>query len=256
MRTLGFILAVLFTFGFIPEVRAQLKLVPKDKLQKVNSPELSCDSSSLCFVTKHIVADQMSEDEAPKTFTFEFTNVGTSTIEVKHLVSTCSCVQAICADREVVPGASSEISLIYNPKGHPGKFERKVFVYTQDGDAPAAVLRLSVDVENNSEISDLYPISMGKIRLRRRVVRFQVGSDALEKIRFINVSGKNLHFDCDRIFLPECLEFEAPSTRHLEEAEIMIRYDSTKPGARDKVVIFLNGLGLPPSQASLTVCFE
>jgi hypothetical protein len=42
----------------------------------------------------------------------------------------------------------------------------------------------------------------------------------------------------------------------MEEGEMVIRYDSGKSGAREKVTIFLNGLGLPPSQSSLTVFFE
>ena len=97
---------------------------------------------------------------------------------------------------------------------------------------------------------------MGKIRLRRTAVRFTKGKDAVEKIRFINVSGRVLRFDCDKTFLPECIAFYAPPTRPLEEGELVIRYDSTKPEAREKFKIFLNDLGLPPSQSSLTVYFE
>ena len=256
MRITGIILATILAFGFMPEAGAQLKMVSKEQLQSVNSPKLSKDSASLGFVTKHIVADRMSEDDAPKTFSFEFTNVGRSKIEIKRLVSTCSCAQAISLKRVVAPGEKSSIEVTYNPKGHPGKFERKIFVYTQDGDVPAAVLKLSVDVENNLDISGQYQISMGKIRLRRKIVRFTEGTDAVEKIRFVNVSGRHLRFDCDRTFLPECIKFYAPPTRPLEEAEMVIRYDSTKPGAKEKMTIFLNNLGLPPSQSSLTVYVE
>lgn len=249
-------MAVVLALGFAPSASAQLKLVSKEKLKSVNAPELSKDSASLSFATRYIVAERMSEDDAPKTFTYEFTNVGRTKIEIKRLVSTCSCVNAICLDRIVSPGEKSTINVTYNPKGHPGKFERKIFVYTQDGDVPAAVLRLSVDVENGMDISGLYPLSMGKIRLRRTSVRFKKGEDAVEKLRFINVSGRVLRFDCDRAFLPECIKFYAPPTRPLEEAEMLVRYDSSKPEAREKFTIFLNELGVPPSQSSLTVYFD
>jgi hypothetical protein len=118
------------------------------------------------------------------------------------------------------------------------------------------VLKLYVDVESSPDISGSYPVSMGKIRLRRNVLRFRKGESAVEKLRFVNVSGKSLSFDCDRAFLPECFSFEAPVTGPMEEGEMVIRYDSGKSGAREKVTIFLNGLGLPPSQSSLTVFFE
>ena len=256
MRLSGIILAVVLAFGIMPQASAQLKLVSPEKLKSVNSPQLSRDSASLNFVTRHIVAERMSEDDAPKIYTFDFTNVGRSKIEIKRLVSTCSCAQAICLKRAIAPGEKTSIQVTYNPKGHPGKFERKIFVYTQDGDDPAAVLKLSVDVENNLDVSGQYPISMGKIRLRRTAVRFKEGQDAVEKLRFVNVSGRVLRFDCDRAFLPECIKFYAPPTRPLEEAEMVVRYDSTKPGAREKLTIFLNELGLPPSQSSLTVYFD
>ena len=249
-------MAVVLALGVMPQASAQLKFVSKEKLKSVNTPTLSKDSAALNFVTTHIVAEPMNEDDAPKTYTFEFTNVGRGKLEIKRLVSTCSCVQAICLNREVSPGEKAEIKVIYNPKGHPGKFERKIFVYTQDGDVPAAVLRLSVDVENSLDLSGQYPISMGKIRLRRTAVRFKEGQDAVEKLRFVNVSGRVLRFDCDRAFLPDCIKFYAPPTRPLEEAEMVVRYDSTQPGAREKLTIFLNDLGLPPSQSSLTVYFD
>ena len=256
MRIFRIILTAFLALGIMPEASAQLKLVSKEKLQSVNSPQLSKDSASLSFVTKHIVAEPMCEDDAPKTYKFELTNVGRGKLEIKRIVTTCSCVQAVCLNRVLASGEKSEITVTYNPKGHPGKFERKIFVYTQDGDVPAAVLKLSVDVESSLDISGQYPISMGKIRLRRTGVRFKEGTDAVEKLRFVNMSGRVLRFDCDRTFLPECITFYAPPTRPLEEAEMVVRYDSTKPGARERVIIFLNDLGLPPSQSSLTVYFD
>lgn len=256
MRIAGIILSIVLAFGVIPDAGAQIRLVSKEKLKSVNSPELSRDSASLGFVTRHIVAEPMSEDDAPQTYVFEFANIGHRKMEISRIVSTCSCAQAVCTKKVVAPGEKAEIRVTYNPKGHPGRFERKIFVYTQEGDAPAAVLKLSVDVENSMDISGQYPVSMGKIRLKRRAVRFNEGSDAVERLKFINVSGRVLRFDCDRAFLPECIQFYAPPTRPLEEAEMVIRYDSAKPAAREKMTVFLNDLGVPPSQPSITIYME
>lgn len=256
MRISGIILAMFLAFALMPEAGAQLKMVSKEKLQAVNGLQLSKDSASLDFVTRHIVAGPMREDDAPKTFTYEFTNVGRGKLEVRRVVSTCSCIQAFSTRKVLKSGETAAITVTYNPKGHPGKFERKVFVYTQDGAVPAAVLKLTVDVENSLDIAGQYPVSMGKIRLKRAAVRFTEGKDAVEKLRFVNVSGRVLRFDCDRSFLPECILFYAPPTRPLEEAEMTIRYDSTKPGAKEKITVFLNGLGLTPSQSSLSVYID
>ena len=79
-------MAAVLALGVMPEAGAQLKMVSKDKLESVNTPRLSADSASLGFVTSHIVAERMTEDDAPKTYAFEFTNLGQSELEITRLV--------------------------------------------------------------------------------------------------------------------------------------------------------------------------
>jgi hypothetical protein len=234
---------------------AQLRMVSKEKLEQVSNPRHSADSAFLSFDTRHIIAEPMNEDDAPKTLVYRFTNVGNEAIAIKRLVSSCSCATALCTVKEVAPGASAEISVRYNPAGHPGKFERKVFVYTQDGNAPAAVLRLSVDVASGADISGEWPVQMGSIRLRRSEVTFEAGENAVEQLRFINVSSQPVTLDVDRNFLPECLTvtFEPQNVPAGEEGILTITYDPSLPGVRETMKIILKGLGLPPTRSTLTV---
>lgn len=234
---------------------AQLRMVSREKLQEVANPALSADSASLSFAQKHIIAESMNEDDAPKTFVYRFTNISKETVAIKRLVSTCSCASAVCSVKEVAPGASAEISVKYNPKGHPGKFERKIFVYTQDGNAPAAVLRLSVEVATGADLSQEWPVQMGSIRLRRSEVDFSAGAKGVEQLRFINLSGRPLTLQCEEAFLPECLSFRTEPAVVEDGAEgvIVISYDPSLPVARDSMNVILKGLGLPPTKSSITV---
>ena len=234
---------------------AQLRMVSREKLQEVANPALSADSASLSFEQKHIIAEPMNEDDAPKTFVYRFTNIGKETLAIKRLVSTCSCASAVCSVKEVAPGASAEISVTYNPKGHPGKFERKIFVYTQDGNSPAVVLRLSVEVATGADLSQEWPVQMGSIRLRRSEVAFSAGAKGVEQLRFINLSGRPLALQCEENFLPECLSFRTEQEVVEDGAEgvIVISYDPSLPGVRDSMNVILKGLGLPPTKSSITV---
>lgn len=234
---------------------AQLRMVSREKLQEVANPALSADSASLSFEQKHIIAEPMNEDDAPKTFVYRFTNIGKETVTIKRLVSTCSCASAVCPVKEVAPGASAEISVVYNPKGHPGKFERKIFVYTQDGNSPAVVLRLSVEVATGADLSQEWPVQMGSIRLRRSEVAFSAGAKGVEQLRFINLSGRPLALQCEENFLPECLSFrtEPEVVEDGAEGVIAISYDPSLPGVRDSMNVILKGLGLPPTKSSITV---
>ena len=234
---------------------AQLRIIPKEKIANVANPRLSADSLALDFDTRHIVAQPMSEDDAPVTFVYTFTNVSGQPLEILRLMSTCSCVNATASKRHVLPGEKAEISVRYNPAGHPGKFERRVFVYTTDGNDPAAVLKLTVDVANGSDISGIWPVQLGPIRMRRSDVEFVKGQKAVEKLRFINLSGKSVRLECEDAFMPECLAFrtEPQVVEDGQEGEIIITYDPSKPGAKQQMKVILKGLNLPPSRSSITI---
>lgn len=213
------------------------------------------DSSLLHFDMKHIKAETMSEYDAPVTFSYKFRNVGIRKVKISRVVSSCACIYAYCDKEIVAPGDEAVISVRFNPKGHPGKFDRKVFVYTKDDDTPASTLTLSVDVENRMDVPEQYSISMGDIRLKSTVVKFKKGLPATESLSFINVSGRSLKFDCDRALLPDCLKFYAEPVRPLKEGVIKVTYDPTKEG-RDEMVVILQGLGGTPSQSSIKVILE
>ena len=230
-----------------------MKIISREKVDAVSNPRLSADSAAVLFDTRHIIAEPMNEDDAPKNFIYTFKNVGEEKIEIVRLVSTCSCATATCSVKSVALGESAQINVRYNPKGHPGRFERKVFVYTQAGNNPAAVLKLSVDVSNGSDHAVLWPVQMGGIRLRTTEVTIDKDKKSVETVSFINLTGKTLKLDCETMFLPECLTFYSEAVENGCEGTIQIAYDPTKPGIRENVNLILKGLGLPPSRSSITI---
>lgn len=252
MKLRGIIMIVVWALAAL-SASAQMRIISREKVEAVSNPRLSADSASLAFETRHIVAEPMAEDDAPVTFIYKFENKGEEDIEILRLVSTCSCASATCSVKKIAPGASAEISVRYNPKGHPGRFERKVFVYTQSGNDPAAVLRLSVYVASGSDHSTEWPIQMGGIRLRSSQVSFAQGRKAVETISFINLTGKTLKLECETMFLPQCFGFCSDPVKPGAEGVITITYDPSKPGARDNTKLILKGLDLPPSQSSITI---
>lgn len=235
------------------DASAQMRIISRERVEEVSNPRLSADSASVAFETMHIVAEPMSEDDAPKTFVYKFRNVGDKPLQILRLVSTCSCASATCTVKSVAPGAIAEISVKYFPKGHPGRFERKVFVYTQEGNDPAAVLRLSVDVTSGSDHSTLWPVQMGGIRLRRSDVTFNKGQKAVETINFLNLTGKTLKLQCEEMFLPQCISFSSEPVADGAEGVMTVTYDPSKPGAKDSVKLILKGLGLPPSRSTINI---
>ena len=125
MRITSLIFVALWAFV---TAQAQIVIVPREKLEAMNHPKVTAASLAMKFQTTNIKADPMGEDDGIKTFVYPFTNVGEDTLKIRRMVSGCSCMTAVCQKMSLAPGDSTAIVVKYNPKGHPGRFERKVMV--------------------------------------------------------------------------------------------------------------------------------
>ena len=255
MTSIRYIMILLAAAVSAAAASAQIRIIPREQLEAVANPRHSADSGALSFVQKQIVAEPMNENDAPKSFTYRFTNVGSDTLHIRRLTTTCSCASAVAPVRKVAPGSSAEIHVRYNPKGHPGNFERKIFVYTQDGNEPAAVLRLSVNVFTGAAFSDEWPVQMGNIRLKTSDVTFRKGERAVERLRFINLSDNSVALQFDDAFLPECLSVrtEPVVVEPGKEGLILIAFNPAGSGVRERMKVIIKGLGVPPSKSSINV---
>lgn len=126
---------------------AQLKIIPRERIDSIANPPLAANATYMHFERTRIDAGRMSESDPPLTFEYVYSNTGKNPMTVSRLVSTCSCATAKYDRMTVAPGSKGVIYVRYNPKGHPGIFERRVYVYTDDNKQPSAVLRLSVEVK-------------------------------------------------------------------------------------------------------------
>lgn len=252
------LIAVISALAAAAAANAQMRIIPREQVEEATNPKHSSDSAFLQFDSRHIVAEPMNEDDAPKSFAFTFRNVGNEDLSIARIVTTCSCITASCETETVPPGAESKIIARYYPKGHPGRFDRKIFVYTRSGDAPAAVLTLSVRVENGKDLSGIWPVQIGGIRMRTSEVAFVKGRKAVERLSFINLTGRPLALGCEEAFLPDHISFrtEPEVVADGEEGEMVITYEPSSAEERNIVKIMLKGLGLPPSRSSITVIIK
>lgn len=254
MKSLRLISILVLSLAPFVSASAQIQIIPRDQLEARANPRHSADSSWLEFDSRMIETEMMDND-SPLTFRYRMRNVGPEAVQIKRLTTTCSCAVAVCDRKTVNPGDTAVISVTYNPAGHPGKFTRRIFVYTQDGMFPAATLRLAVNVKHSDRFSDQYKHQIGTIRLRRQQVVFSPGVKAVEKIPFVNLSGSPMKLECDEAMLPACLDFtvEPSVIQDKEEGEIIISFDPEKGVVRENMPVILKGTGVSPSRSTITV---
>ena len=123
---------------------AQLKILPKEKLDSIANPPLASNAALVAFEQNRAIAEYASGDEQPRIFEYKFMNKGKSPLVISRLVSTCSCAKAECDKRVLAPQERGVVRLTYEPEGRIGTNIRRVFVYTDDNAQPSAVLRLEV----------------------------------------------------------------------------------------------------------------
>lgn len=258
MKVLTLISVICILYVSCQETHAQIRIVSRDEIEAVASPRMSPDSAFLSFDTRYIEASDMTEDDAPRTFRFEMKNIGESALDIHRVNTTCSCVTTTVGKTTLEPGESTILTARYDPEGHPGKFERKIFVYTGPGNNPAAVLRLSVDIAASPDKARLYQVQMGSIRMRGKEIIFRRGVKGVEILNFINLSGKSLKLECETMFLPGNISFETrpASVADGQEGMIVISYEPSESDRYDKVPIILKGLGVPPGQSTINIKFE
>ena len=134
------------TMAICHSTMAQIKVLPKEKIDSLVSPPLAPDASDMVFETELIKGVEMKDTDAPRTFTYTFMNKGKKNLLISRLVSTCSCAKASCDKSVVPPGEKGVITVVYDPEGRLGISVRRVFVYTGGNIQPSAVLRLEVKI--------------------------------------------------------------------------------------------------------------
>lgn len=254
-KTLLPVLLVCFIASATP-LSAQINIIPRERLDSVSAPMLSEDASYLSF-DRTSVKLSMNEDDQPEKVEFSFRNIGKKAVTVLDVTTSCSCVKATVAPRTVAPGGEAVVEALYDPKGHPGKFDRKIMVYTS-ATRPSAVLEIVAEVSPGRDRSASFPICYGNLMLRRNEVSFERGVTSVEYIPVLNAGDKPLRVTVEKGILPGWLTFSSqPSVIEPgAEGELVIGYKPDGKGDEKVFPLMLNNLSISPSKAVIKVGIE
>ncbi len=227
-------------------------------IDSLSNPMVADGSEVMCFENVRIEAGEMSEDSVPSEYEFRWRNEGSSPLSVTWVQTTCGCASPSFERGLIQPGESSSLKITYHPKGHPGGFLRRIFVYTNLSDKlPTAVLELSGRVLPSVMPTNDYPIAMGRLLLKRQVVSFSADTRQTERIECLNAGDKALEISADPKTLPDGVTVESLTISPDKIADLVLRFDPSKAGRLpDSAPIFLKGLNLPPTKCMITINFN
>lgn len=261
------IIRMLFCCGALWAVTAatplcgQIRIVPRAKLDSLAHPATAEGAEAMRFKHTQVDAGQIGEDDAPAGFTFRWRNMGNTPLVITRVQTTCGCAVATYGRQPVSSGGEGTVTVTYHPKGHPGSFDRRIFVYTQLSDKmPTAILHLTGAVVASERTDDDYPYAMGMLRLKQQAVRFDAGNAGSERIECLNTGDKALQPRCDEQLLPAGITFrcEPATLAPGAKGDLVIRFDPAQ-AARERplqVPLLVVGPNVPPGQRTLMLRFE
>ena len=153
------------------------------------------------------------------------------------------------------------MTVTYHPKGHPGSFDRRIFVYTQLSDKmPTAILHLTGTVIASELTDGDYPYAMGTLRLKQQSVRFAQEGLQSERIECLNTGDHAMRPRCDDHLLPRgiTLRCEPATLAPGAKGDLVIGFDPAQATHRApaQLPLILEGPDVPPSGRTLQIRFE
>ncbi|MDE7452604.1 MAG: DUF1573 domain-containing protein [Paramuribaculum sp.] len=112
-----------------------------------------------------------SEDIGLARCTFRAVNTSDQPIAVVSAHANCGCTHPEYPKGAIQPGDTLTVSVAYDAKGRPGRFEKKVYVDTGDGILTTLRVKGTV-IGAPSSLSGRYPVDAGKARLSGAVLPF------------------------------------------------------------------------------------
>lgn len=258
----GFIRYVLIPLGTAAALvaarpaRGQFHIVPRERLDSMAQPALAHGAQAMRFDRTRIETGAIGEDDAPKSFVFTWRNTGDKPLVITRVKTTCGCAVPTCGKRPVKPGETDSVTVTYHPKGHPGSFVRKIFIFTQlAGNAPSATLELAGEVIPSARPTYAYPHARGNLLLKQEEIRIEGTRPQVETIECLNGGNDTLRVRIDTRILPPCVRarFAPEALPPGGVGELTVRFDPAAGKAPGRIPLFLRGLGLQPGQSSVMV---
>ncbi|MBN2765856.1 MAG: DUF1573 domain-containing protein [Paludibacteraceae bacterium] len=158
---------------------------------------------------------QINESDGKATYEFVFRNTGNSPLVVSRVRASCGCTTPTWTRQPIEPGKSGSITVAYNPAGRPGVFTKTITVSSNATDEQVTLLIKGDVIPVSSSPYNPYPVAMGDLKLKTKVVQMNNVDKGKSQIRVIEVKNEgrssikpvieNLHGHLTAKFEPETL---------------------------------------------------
>lgn len=95
----------------------------------------------------------MALGDAPRSFDFEFTNMGNAPLVVIRTQTSCSCIKVVFPKKPIKAGEKGVICVTYNPNKDAGAFSKGIHIFTNSAERQqTVVVRGVVEQKRNNRL--------------------------------------------------------------------------------------------------------
>jgi uncharacterized protein DUF1573 len=198
-------------------------VVPIESFGQQLGPNISFESTSHNY-------GQLKENDGIAKHKFIFTNTGSQPLIVQNVKPSCGCTSSDWTKNPIPPGGEGYVTAEYNPKNRPGKFSKSIRV-TTNAEPSTTILRINGVVEEKEKtIAELYPGSVGDLRMKTSHLAFMnVYNDEkkVEQLEVINNGSNIISVEFKNIPNFITLSMEPNSLKPKETTSITVTYDAS-----------------------------
>lgn len=107
-----------------------------------------------------------SEDVGPVECDIPVVNTGDEPLRITNARATCGCTRPTFDPSPVAPGDTTWVRVVYDPSGRPGRFTKKVYIYTNTVPDKSAVVIKGVVIGSTATVGARFPVEAGPMQLR------------------------------------------------------------------------------------------
>jgi len=189
--------------------------------------------SSITFDSKMYQFGTVKEESADVNIRFDFTNSGSNDLVIQNLNADKGIEITDWTKDALSPGEKGFIKAVFHPKGHPGRINKRINVYTSN-ESRAVILNIYGNVTPiPGTIADEFRKNFGETGLRLKNTYVSIGNisnkDQAEKtIEIINTSSEDMTLTFK--YIPNFITVKVtPETlKPNERGVITINYDASK----------------------------
>lgn len=150
---------------------------------------VSAQKPTINFDEKEHDFGKVNEEDGKITHVFEFSNKGMSPLVVSKVQASCGCTTPTWTKEPIEPGEKGTITVTFNPSGRPGAFTKSITVNNNSADEQV-VLLIKGEVKPKENVENkLYPIDMGGISLKGKVIQMNNVNKGDKQVRTLDIQN-------------------------------------------------------------------